>query len=132
MPRGNGEMILVVDDELPVLLATQQALEAFGYRVAVAAGGAEAIKVFTDMRSEIAAILTDMMMPRMDGPTMIQVLRYIDPALPIIAASGFSTEQQVAKAASLGVKHFLPKPCSIGTLLRTLKQVLPVSPLPRG
>jgi PAS domain S-box-containing protein len=125
MPRGHGELILVVDDESSVREITRQTLEAFGYRVVLASDGAEAVAIYASRQGEIAVLLTDMMMPGIDGPATIQVLRKMNPTLPIIAASGLSDDGQVARAMSLGVKHFLPKPYTAETLLKTLRAVLP-------
>ncbi|MBL9160348.1 MAG: response regulator [Verrucomicrobiales bacterium] len=69
-------------------------------------------------------VLTDMMMPVMDGVATVRVLRKLNPDLPIIAASGLSANGHTAKVAGLGVKHFLPKPYTAETLLRTLKEAL--------
>lgn len=124
MPRGNGETVLVVDDESSVLQITQQTLEAFGYRVLLACDGSEALALYTHHGKEIAVVLTDMMMPVMDGVATIRVLWKLNPALPIIAASGLNSNGHTAKVAGLGVKHFLPKPYTAETLLRTLKLVL--------
>ena len=124
LPRGNGELILIVDDEANVRQITRQTLEAFGYRVVVASDGAEAVAIVARQDSEIAVVLTDMMMPVMDGPATIQVLRRLNPHLPIIAASGLSADGRVTQAAGLGVKHFLSKPYSADALLQVLRQIL--------
>ena len=124
LPRGNGELILVVDDEASVREITRQTLETFGYRVLLASDGAEATSIFAVQKQEIALVLTDMMMPLMDGPTMIQILIRIHPAVRIIAASGLNANGMVAKAASVGARHFLPKPYTAATLLQTLRMVL--------
>ena len=124
MPRGHGEWILVIDDEAAVRSITQQTLEAFGYHVILAAGGAEAVNLFARQSTRIAAVVTDMMMPGIDGPATIQILRKMNPKLPIIAASGLATDEHIARAASLGVKHFLPKPFTAETLLKALRDIL--------
>ena len=124
LPRGNGELVLVVDDEVTVRQIIKQTLEAFGYRVLVAADGVEASSLFTAHQSEIAVVLTDMMMPVMDGLATIQVLMRMNPHVRIIAASGLGVKDMVAKATRAGVKHFIPKPYSAETLLQTLAQVL--------
>ena len=123
-PRGNGELILIVDDEASILDITKQTLEAFGYRVITAEDGAQAIGQFALARDQVAVVLTDMMMPVMDGPSLIVALKRIDPQVRIIAASGLNANGNVAKAANVGVKHFLPKPYSADTLLTTLRQVI--------
>ena len=124
LPRGKGELILVVDDEDSVRQITKQTLEAFGYRVILANDGSEAVATYAQRGSEIDAIVTDMMMPVMDGPSAIRVIRSMNPAARIIAASVLSANGHVAQAAALGVKHFLPKPYTAETLLKALREVL--------
>ncbi len=74
LPRGHGELILVVDDEIGVREITRRTLENFGYRVLLAAEGAKAVAAFAARRAEIAAVITDMTMPVMDGIATIRVL----------------------------------------------------------
>jgi PAS domain S-box-containing protein len=124
LPRGNGELILVVDDEAPIRTVTRQTLEVFGYRVLVAADGVEAVSVYAQRSAEIGAVITDMMMPIMDGPAMIQVLTRIHPQVKVIAASGLSAQAQITKNQFPCVKEFLPKPYTTETVLRTLAMVL--------
>ncbi len=121
LPRGNGELVLVVDDETAVREITQQTLEAFGYRVITATDGAEATAIYSSKQKNIAVVLTDMMMPVMDGPATIKALMRMNPEVRIIAASGLNAN---GKAANGGVRHFLPKPYSAETLLRSLHTVL--------
>jgi len=124
LPRGNGETILVVDDETSILTITSQTLHAFGYRVIKASDGAEAVAIYAQHRNEIAVVLTDMMMPVMDGPATIHALLKINPNLKIIAASGLNANGSVAKAVNAGVRHFLSKPYTADTLLKTLRTIL--------
>jgi PAS domain S-box-containing protein len=124
LPRGNGEMIMVIDDEASILTITSQTLQAFGYNVVTATDGADALAVYVQHRKEIAAVLTDMMMPVMDGPATIYALLRINPVVKIIAASGLNENGGVAKASSAGIKHFLLKPYTAGTLLKTIRAIL--------
>lgn len=124
MPRGHGELVLVVDDEMSIRQVTQQTLEAFGYRVLTATDGADAIAKFAVQQSEIAVVVTDMMMPVLDGPATIQVIRKLRPDCPIIAVSGLAANGQATQAALLGVKHFLPKPYTAELLLGVLHSTL--------
>ena len=68
LPRGSGETVLVIDDEASILTITSQTLQAFGYRVITAADGADGLAIYVEHKNEIAVVLTDMMMPNMDGP----------------------------------------------------------------
>lgn len=124
LPSGGGKLILVVDDEENVRSVTQHTLEALGYRTLSAADGVEAVAIYSRRNTEIAAVLTDMMMPVMSGPATIQVLKRINPAVKIIAASGITQQGGLATAAEMGVKHLLPKPYSAQTMLATLHTAL--------
>ena len=124
LPRGNGETILVIDDEASILTITSQTLQAFGYRVLTAADGADALSVYVQNRNDIAVVLTDMMMPVLDGPATIHALLRINPAVKIVAASGLNANGGVAKASGAGIKHFLTKPYTAGTLLKVMRAIL--------
>jgi nitrogen-specific signal transduction histidine kinase/CheY-like chemotaxis protein len=124
LPRGNGELILIIDDESTVRQVTQQTLEAFGYRTVIASDGPEAVVIYARRGDEVAVVLTDMMMPGMDGYATIQALKKMNPSVRIIAASGLALNEHVARAANLGVTDFLPKPFRAEKLLNTLSQIL--------
>jgi PAS domain S-box-containing protein len=124
MTRGNGELVLLIDDEDALRKITGQTLESFGYQVLPAADGVEASTLYATHKDKIAVVLTDMMMPVMDGPATIQVLMRMNPQVRIIAASGLNVKDMVARATSAGVKHFIPKPYTAETLLRMLHTVL--------
>jgi CheY-like chemotaxis protein len=113
IPRGNGELILVVDDEASIRSVVAQTLESFGYRAVVAGDWAQGVALFAERRTEVSLILTDMMMPVMDGVALIAAVRRLDPRVKIIAASGLDANGNVAKASAA-----LPKPYSAEVLLR--------------
>jgi PAS domain S-box-containing protein len=123
VPRGNGELILVVDDEPAVRLITKRILESNGYRVVVASDGASALSLYETRSADIAVVLTDMMMPVMDGPTMIRNLRELDPAVKIIGTSGLASHDYDASSQS-GLQHFVAKPSTADALLHTLHSIL--------
>jgi len=123
-PQGNDEMVLVVDDEDSILTITSQTLQNFGYRVLTAKNGVEAVAVYRQHRDEIAVVLTDMAMPLMGGLIMIHDLMRINPEIKVIAASGLQGNVDLEQASALGVKHFLTKPYTGGTLLKTLRTIL--------
>ncbi len=124
LPRGQGETVLVVDDEASILTITGQTLQAFGYRVLTATNGADAVAVYVKHQADIAVVLTDMMMPVMDGPAMIHALLRINPELKIIAASGLNVNGVVTKMPEVGVKQFLTKPYTAATLLKSIRTVV--------
>ena len=124
LPRGNGETILVVDDEASVLSITGQTLQAFGYKVLSAADGAEALAVYLEHKDKVAVILTDIMMPFMDGPALIHAVIRMNRSVRIIAASGLNANGDMAKVSGAGVSHFLTKPYTAQTLLRTVRDTI--------
>jgi CheY-like chemotaxis protein len=99
-------------------------LERFGYRVLLAANGAEAVSLYRPRQQEISAVITDMVMPIMDGPTTIAALKTINPDVKIITSSGMASDGGMAKARNAGVRYFIPKPYTAATVLNTLHEVL--------
>ncbi len=121
LPRGRGETVLVVDDEVSILTITSETLQAFGYNVLLANNGAEAVATYAQRKDEISIILTDLSMPVMDGRATIYALLKINPKAKIVAMSGMDESQSVAKASTAGIKHFISKPYTAATLLKTLR-----------
>lgn len=119
--RGAGELVLVVDDEDAILRMTTLVLKSFGYRVLAAASGDEAVRLFTQHRSEIKVLFTDMTMPGMDGGTLIQKVRAIDPGVRVIAASGLGANEASRVA---GVMRFLAKPYTADSMLKAVTDVV--------
>jgi PAS domain S-box-containing protein len=124
LPAGKGELILAVDDEAAVLTMVKETLETFGYKVITARDGTEAIAEFTTHQHEIKGVLTDMLMPFMDGPSTIRVLRKIDPNVKIVAASGLMDSEKVKDATGMDNIAFLMKPYTAEKLLTTLHKTL--------
>ncbi len=124
LPRGNGELILVVDDEDAVRKIVRATLERFGYRILEATNGAEAVALFVQNRNDVRVVLTDMAMPVMDGPATIVALKAVDPSVRIIASSGLAPSGAMTAAVAAGVRHFVPKPYTAEAMLRTIERVL--------
>jgi CheY-like chemotaxis protein len=128
LPRGKGELILVIDDEEIVRVTVKKTLERFGYRIQVAAHGAEAVALYSKIGGSISAVITDMSMPIMDGPATIMALRSLDPDVVIIGSSGLHANLNIGKAVGAGVQYFISKPYSAEAMLRTLRQAIDDSP----
>ena len=123
-PHGNGELILVVDDDASVLSITKQTLEVFGYEVLTAEDGAQAIGIFSHRSADIALVLTDMAMPIIDGAALIAALNRMVPNIPVIATTGNPSAASMSKITKTGVTHILTKPYTAEQLLRTIAEVL--------
>jgi two-component system, cell cycle sensor histidine kinase and response regulator CckA len=119
--RGNGELIVVVDDEKEIRNATSRALKSHGYSVAAARNGQEALD-FIASHSSVALVLTDLMMPDMDGATLAAALAQSSPGMPVVAMSGLAGNADRADVAS--VDAFLAKPFSTTDLLRTVSHLI--------
>lgn len=124
LPKGNGELILVVDDEPGILGATGKLLERHNYQVLSAVDGAEALTLFSQHRTGIHLIMTDVMMPVMDGLALARVVRKMDPDMKIVASSGLAQDAKFDELRALGVNAFLTKPYTAEKLLHTLRDVL--------
>jgi len=120
--RGNGELILIVDDESAVRQITTASLEEHNYKTLVAGDGIEAIALYATHREEISVVLMDMMMPTMDGAIASRTLRKMNPQVEIIAMSGLTSTDAIANATSSGVKQFLPKPFTAKELIAALQR----------
>lgn len=114
----------MVDDEESIRSITKQTLEAFNYRAITAEDGASAIAIYAQHRDEVALVLTDVMMPVMDGIALANALRRMNSGLPIVAASGHQENLSLDRISVLGIAHVLTKPYSAETLLVAIHQVL--------
>ncbi len=127
-PVGNEELILLVDDEEAVRRTARNMLEVSNYRVLAASDGSEACALYQKHHAEICAVLTDMMMPVMDGAATIKELRRLNPRLPVIASSGLAETGKEEQARNLGAQKFLPKPYTAMELLQALDELLHQKP----
>lgn len=124
LPKGNGELILIVDDEENIRDATKATLTQFGYIALTACDGAEALELYTKRRDNIAVVITDIAMPNLDGAGLARKLKELDPDARIIAMSGLLNEEQISELQELGIRSFLLKPFTADTLLKTLSAVI--------
>jgi len=119
-----GETIMLVEDEDPVRLFGARALRNKGYKVIEARNGEAALQLLSDKSEEIDLLITDVVMPGMDGPTLVRKVREDRPDLRVICISGYSEDalrQRIEQDTDI---HFLPKPFSLKQLAGTVKDVL--------
>jgi len=120
---GQGT-ILLVEDEDPVRAVNARALAARGYTVLEAASGVEALQVIEERGEPVDLVVSDVVMPEMDGPTLLGELRKLYPDLKVIFVSGYA-EDAFRKNLPEGEQfNFLPKPFSLRQLVETVKQVM--------
>jgi two-component system, cell cycle sensor histidine kinase and response regulator CckA len=123
---GTGT-ILLVEDEDAVRAFAAKALERKGYTVLAAASGDEALELMEEHKDDITILVTDVVMPNMDGPTLAIKVREQRPDLPVLFMSGYAEEQlrkSLSSAFDTAHVSFLPKPFSLKDLVQTVKDVL--------
>lgn len=122
--RGQGELILVVEDEAALRPVIQQTLENNGYQVVLAGDGSEAIGLYRQRQPEIKAVLADLLMPGVDGLATIRALIDINPRVLVVAMSGLLVDPPELQAMGENVRAFLAKPFTSAELLSALKATL--------
>jgi two-component system cell cycle sensor histidine kinase/response regulator CckA len=123
--KGNGELILLVDDDPNVRESLETVLVQCGYRVLPCADGVEAIVLYQSNSSKIDLVITDVDMPNLNGAVLAATLHQLKPDLRIIAISGLSSATHIALAdAKKHVSTFLHKPFGAMDLLRAVHELL--------
>ena len=122
---SGNEMILVVEDEPSVRSMVHRALTKFGYKVVEASCGQEAIEKWTEHRSHVKLLLTDVLLPEgMTGLELAEKLRATCPELPVIVSSGYNNEPAPANRSDRAEMMYLPKPYTIVDLAETVRKCL--------
>ena len=121
---GGDELILLVDDEVEILKVAKTILSRNGYRVEIASSGDEALEMLARHGNEIKLVLTDVMMPNMDGAKLVRAIRNLGFSFPIIASSGYGGEDFEEELLTLNVDTFLTKPFNTRMLLAIVHKKL--------
>ncbi len=119
-----SETILLVDDEKIIIDAAKAMLEKLGYRVMVAKNGWQAIDAVLKNEKEVDLVILDLIMPEIDGGTTFDHIREIQPAMPVILASGYGMNEQVRGILQRGCNAFIQKPFNISKLSQNIRNVL--------
>ncbi|HRE07515.1 MAG TPA: response regulator [Opitutaceae bacterium] len=120
--------VMIVDDEAPICSMVAEILSSAGYKVWEANSGARALEVWASHRQEIGLILLDVVMPGMDGLTLLSALRRQKPNADIVLVSGRLDEDTRWLASESGC-HYLPKPFEVSDLVRLTRDLLgPATP----
>ncbi len=122
-----SETVLVVEDEPAIRRGTERALTRLGYRVLIAQDGYEALEVFDDHREEIDLILTDMIMPRMGGRALYEVLHVDQKTVPFVFASGYAPSALTGDIPPAPGVSALPKPWTLTELATAVREALDAS-----
>ena len=120
---GEG-LVLVVDDEEGVRDICESILHKYGYSVITAADGVQGLNAYRENRDEIAAVVLDLTMPRMDGSAVLREIRKEDKRVPVLLSSGYVRKDATKGLSKAGYQGFIQKPYSPMTLVRELKNIL--------
>ncbi|HVY70244.1 MAG TPA: response regulator [Verrucomicrobiae bacterium] len=130
IPRGKGELVLVVDDEPAIRQICQTALERHGYQALVAADGATAVGLCASYQATLRVVLVDAVMPVLDGPATLRALARVHPAARVVVMCGW-LERDHFQGTPTGPKPvFLTKPFDVWSLLASVREALALSPAP--
>jgi len=121
---GNGETILLVDDQQHVRESCRELLESLGYTVLEAADGIEALDVYANHGESIAAVVSDIVMPRLTGVELATRIKQYNPAMPVVLVSGYDKDAALNQQARLLVDQVLAKPFSVASISHVLYQLL--------
>jgi PAS domain S-box-containing protein len=124
LPRGHGERVLVVDDEKPLMLLTEEMLAALNYEPAGFTRSAEALQELQADIQRFDAAVIDHLMPGVSGTELARQIRALRPDLPIIMMSAYTGPVLSQEALTAGVEEVLPKPLDFRQLAQTMAKAL--------
>jgi CheY-like chemotaxis protein len=123
-PKGNRELILLVDDETEIAELASAMLTDEGYRVILARDGFEALKIYQQIGTQIALIILDFFLPVMDGDAVFDELRALNPEVVVVLSSGFAEQSKLGNMLAQGLKGFIPKPYTAEKLLEQVRSTI--------
>ena len=123
-PKGNRELILLVDDELEIAELASVMLTDEGYRVIIARDGFEALRIYQQIGKQIGLVILDFFLPVMDGDAVFDELRALNPDVVVVLSSGFAEQSKLGNMLAQGLKGFIPKPYTSEKLLEQVRSTL--------
>ena len=123
-PKGNRELILLVDDEIEIAELAAAMLTDEGYRVILARDGFEALKVYQQIGKLIGLVILDFFLPVMDGDAVFDELRTLNPEVVVVLSSGFAEQSKLGNMLAQGLKGFIPKPYTSEKLLEQVRSTI--------
>ncbi|MEO8428954.1 MAG: response regulator [Verrucomicrobiota bacterium] len=124
LPQGKGELILIADDEGAILEIIDAILDRYGYKVLTARDGAEAVALYAKHQDKIRLVITDAMMPFLDGPAVVRALQKLNPAVKVMGMSGLMEIEKMEELFDATTLSFLVKPFNSEGLLKSLQHAL--------
>lgn len=123
-PKGNRELILLVDDETEIAELASAILTGEGYRLILARDGFEALRIYQQIGKQIGLVILDFFLPVMDGDAVFDELRALNPEVAVVLSSGFAEQSKLGNMLAQGLKGFIPKPYTREKLLEQVRSTL--------
>ena len=120
VPRGNGQTILLVEDEAPLLALSATALRRLNYSILTAPGPEDALRLAREHQGPIDLLVSDVVMPRMNGGDLAEAVRALRPDIPCLFVSGYPADVIANRGVLQDGVHFLQKPYSLDDLGRKI------------
>ena len=124
LPTGQGELILVVEDDAVVRKALADSLKLLNYRVLEVANGREALEMLDRHEGEVVLVLSDVVMPRMSGIALLHALRERKVGVPVVMLTGHPLRREMEKLRAQGMADWLPKPPRLEQLAEVVARAL--------
>jgi DNA-binding NtrC family response regulator len=124
LPRGSGEIVMIVDDERPLVALAEETLAELGYEPVGFDSSSAALQAFRANPQRFDLVLTDETMPDLIGTELAREIRQLRPAMPIILMSGHGGAQLAQRAGAIGVSEVLRKPLQRRDLAESLARVM--------
>ena len=126
-PKGNRELILLVDDETEIAELAAAMLTDEGYKVILARDGFEALRIYQQIAKQIRLVILDFFLPVMDGDAVFDELRALNPEVAVVLSSGFAEQSKLGNMLAQGLRGFIPKPYTREKLLEQVRSTLDVT-----
>jgi CheY-like chemotaxis protein len=123
-PKGNRELILLIEDEAEVAELASEMLAQEGYKVIKVHDGFEALKIYQQIGKQIGLVILDFFLPVMDGDAVFDELRSINPNVDVVLSSGFAEQHKISAMLAQGLRGFIPKPYTQEKLLVQVRSTL--------
>jgi CheY-like chemotaxis protein len=123
-PKGNRELILLVDDETEIAELAAAMLTDEGYKVILARDGFEALRIYQQIAKQIRLVILDFFLPVMDGDAVFDELRGLNPEVAVVLSSGFAEQSKLGNMLAQGLRGFIPKPYTREKLLEQVRSTL--------
>lgn len=123
-PKGNRELILIVEDEAEIGELAAEMLIEEGYRAITAKDGFEALRIYQQISSQVGLVILDFFLPVMDGDAVFDELRALNPNVAVVLSSGFKEQSKLSSMLAQGLRGFIPKPYTREKLLEQVRSTL--------